>query len=802
MPAVKFNICKNGVITGNAEGNLFFSEGIRCVEWMGQIYPLSDTFHISLDGTAPRNVTETASKKHASNLAFSPYDDIFGHKIGSAVDAPCGSPAIVCTQDASLGTSSVSAKLSTDTDSDPKDFLTSTPDSLEEEMLDNRMTEPRELDEQQTESPDEMRPILNEEGMWEEENEVRPPLNSVQTLTWTSEQQRVIEASPESRLLVDAGPGTGKTATACARIAWLIKNGGLEASEIWLFSFTRTAVHELRSRIASFLDNPGEVAALRIVTVDSYAWAVHSGFDSQASLNGTFDDNIKRVIELVRTHEGVFEYLSTIRHLVVDEAQDVMGLRCELLLEIIYALPQKAGVSVFSDEAQSIYGFAEDSSHATVAGTLPENIREYMADQFGEHELNQVHRTTSGILLEVFRDGRNIIRSKKSSGAEHLESVRKLVEQNNHGLVGKYWDDIKQLPADQTDTLLLFRRRGEALTASGDLGTRPHRLRMSGLPICIQGWIAVLLWDWTKPDLDFDEFERLWKERLGPTLDIHANAAWLVLVKAFGRSASRISVTRLVTKLASGSPSFELSLPEFGYAGPIISTIHGSKGREADEVRLYLPSQLVGNTADDELDEEARIVFVGATRARRLLRVGSAKSKSVSRRLKPSGRAFTPMPFKGQTMVARARVEVGRVRDIDAVGLVGKNLYGSASVARDAQARVIALGSGMACAHASGTNEEAGWRFKVELEDNQGHLCYLSKALDPDLFEIARYVDKFVQLGKNRPPSQLKYLHTFGVRTLAVAPDETVRAQLHAPWCDSGLIAAPMLMGYSMAYFR
>jgi hypothetical protein len=40
------------------------------------------------------------------------------------------------------------------------------------------------------------------------------------------------------------------------------------------------------------------------------------------------------------------------------------------------------------------------------------------------------------------------------------------------------------------------------------------------------------------------------------------------------------------------------------------------------------------------------------------------------------------------------------------------------------------------------------------------------------------------------------------VRTIALAPDDPVREQLHAPWCDSGLIAAPMLMGYSIASFR
>ena len=618
--------------------------------------------------------------------------------------------------------------------------------------------------------------------------------------TWTGEQKQVIEAPAARSLLVDAGPGTGKTATACARIAWLLTTGGVEASEIWLVSFTRTAVHELRNRIASYLPDPGAVAALRIATIDAHAWAIHAGFDSQASLTGTFDDNIRRVIELVQNHEGVFAYLESVRHLVIDEAQDIVGPRCELVLEIIHALPPSAGVTVFSDEAQAIYGFAEDASHPTVEGTLSDKIREFLRDQFEEHDLTEVHRTRDAALLEIFRDGRLLIRDRKVGGRARLDAVRELVQETNHGLLGPYWEDVKQLPQDTADMLLLFRRRGDALAASGNLGAQPHRLRMSGLPTCTHGWIAVLLWDWTRPDLDQADFERLWAQRLGPPASTNAAQAWAILVKAFGRSSTRISMTRMVAKLASGSPTYELTLPEFGTHGPIFSTIHGSKGREAGEVRLYLPG--ADANGDDDLDEEARIVFVGATRARSRLQVGRAQSKSSARRLEPSGRAFTSYPFSGGRKSAMAAVEVGRARDIDATGLVGRGLYRSAAEALAAQERVMALKAGMALAHADATDEAHGWRFRVALEEDGGDLCYLSTSLGYDLFAIAKFVDQAVHLHKLRPPKQLRHLRAFGVRTVAVAADDPVREQLHAPWRDSGLIAAPMLIGYSMAYFR
>lgn len=629
------------------------------------------------------------------------------------------------------------------------------------------------------------------------------PESQVQEIRWSSRQLEIIEAPPGQRLLIDAGPGTGKTATACARIAWLIANGGVDANEIWLVSFTRTAVHELRNRIAGFVGDSGAVAALKIATIDAHAWAIHSGFDAKASLSGSFDDNIQRVIELVRSHEGVFSYLGSVKHLVVDEAQDVVGSRCELLLEVIHALPRSAGVSVFSDEAQSIYGFAEEGSSGVIEGTLPERIREFLGDQFETLDLTEVHRTRDPTLLTVFRGGRSLIRDKGIAGEARLNAVRELVGHANHGSIGAYWDDIKDAPPSGAETLLLFRRRGEALSASSSMGVQSHRLRMSGLPTCIHGWISVLLWDWTKPDLDESEFQRLWQQRIGSHSNAYAVTAWAVLVKSFGRSADRISVARLVTKLASGSPTYELSLPEFGADGPIFSTIHGSKGREAAQVRLYLPGITSQEGVEEShFDEEARIVFVGATRAKKELRVGKAKSISSARRLDGSGRAFTPYPFDRGHKTARAAVEVGRANDIDPVGLVGRTLYETPSSAVAAQERLFALATGMAWAQATSTDKEHGWRYGLESGADGKHLCYLSPTLGYDLFSIAKVVDQIVKMGKTKPPRQIRYLRVFGLRTVAVASDDPVREQLHSPWRDSGIIAAPMVAGYSMAYFR
>ena len=89
--------------------------------------------------------------------------------------------------------------------------------------------------------------------------------------SFDSEQNGVILAEGSARLHVEAGPGSGKTAVACARVGNLIQCG-MDPSNILLVSFTRTAVQEMRDRIAIFLENPRDAAAVRIATVDSFSW--------------------------------------------------------------------------------------------------------------------------------------------------------------------------------------------------------------------------------------------------------------------------------------------------------------------------------------------------------------------------------------------------------------------------------------------------------------------------------------------------------------------------------------------------
>jgi hypothetical protein len=216
---------------------------------------------------------------------------------------------------------------------------------------------------------------------------------------------------------------------------------------------------------------------------------------------------------------------------------------------------------------------------------------------------------------------------------------------------------------------------------------------------------------------------------------------------------------------------------------------------------LYLPP-FDENCEDSQAEEEARVVFVAATRARRELKLGKAATVAWARRLDPSGRAFTPYPFsKGQKRAA-ACVEIGRAGDIDAVGLVGRK-YFNATAALNSQTLLLQLPSAITYATAAIGQPDVDFRYIVTCDAfADTALCYLTDNVNHDMFGIAEAVDKLAQLGKTNPPDKLPYLRLFGVRTVALSPDDPCRHLLHSPWRESGFLVAPILIGYGMVYFR
>ena len=179
-----------------------------------------------------------------------------------------------------------------------------------------------------------------------------------------------------------------------------------------------------------------------------------------------------------------------------------------------------------------------------------------------------------------------------------------------------------------------------------------------------------MLSEHTNMDLNMSEFMDLWAQHVrGTSFEIYEpGEGWKQLVRIAGRTQTVVDMRLLRQRLGRSRPPSELCHPELGQRGPIVGTIHASKGREADTVHLML-SESVGNDVDE--DEEARVVFVGATRGRTRLLTGPS-SRQFARRVDESGRAYCLQTRNKQPY---AQFEIGRDTDIDAEGLTGERVF-------------------------------------------------------------------------------------------------------------------------------
>ena len=623
-------------------------------------------------------------------------------------------------------------------------------------------------------------------------------VDSPSQMEWDKSQRNVIDAPAEDRLLIAAGPGTGKTAVACARVAQLIDQGGLEASQIWLISFTRTAVREIRDRIAAYLEDTAAAHAVKLATLDSHSWSIQSGFDDEAKILGTYEENIERVLDLVQNDESVINYLlNSIQHLVVDEAQDIVGIRADLILEMIRKLSTSCGVTLFADEAQAIYGFADDRevrSGEVREPILPEKVRMSSAGDFQEYELTEIHRTHSAQLLRIFSDTRRKVLTAANETGQKLSEIEDEVIRLAHGEAPRV--DNAAL-SELEDTFILYRRRCDVLLSASILTQNgiPHRVRMSGLPVCIMPWVGVMLFDHTFADLTRDRFMDLWIDRVhGTSFELcEPEDAWEQLVRIAGRTQDVVNVRLMRQRLGRRQPPAEFCHAELGLGGPIVGTIHASKGREAETVHLMLSN---ASRKDIDQDEEARVVFVGATRGRSKLLTGRSW-RQFAKRVDASGRAYC---VKSKNKWSRAQFEIGHDNDIEAEGLVGRRFFSSDSTALTSQTRICKFGDEPSSLVAE-CDRSAEFRYRLREDGHEQCIAVLSKSVNSDLFEIAMAIQMQNGGGTRLPPKRFRHLHVRGIRTVVLPPDSPEAEVLHEPWRESGIMLAPVVLGYTTAFF-
>ena len=423
-------------------------------------------------------------------------------------------------------------------------------------------------------------------------------------------QMRVAHAPAGSRMVVEAGPGSGKTHVACERVISLVQDEGLAPSRILLLSFTRIAVAEIRDRIGRRLHDMPNAAALQIRTFDSFAARLLAASGLYAA--GGHDASIRAATRLMRSDNPlVADAIGLLEHVVIDEAQDLVGDRKEMCEALLALLDPSCGITVFGDFAQSIYGYQHRGAEGS---TLLAEIAKH-AD-FTCDQLECDHRTRTKGLKEMFRSVRETLKDDPVGSRDGYFRIREQIS------TAAVENDVTEFAVHPSTTggLILTRSRRGLFTAAEHMRAvgRSFRLRLPDRPPRVEAWIGALLGGLPSATrMSQNDFRSIF-EALSPAPWRKLDECWEIMLDLDASGRKDISVGNIAEGLAD--PPLELLSDHEGSSGPLLSTIHAIKGREAERVMLLLARAPYGDQVN--WAEEARTLYVGATRASTELRTG------------------------------------------------------------------------------------------------------------------------------------------------------------------------------------
>jgi DNA helicase-2/ATP-dependent DNA helicase PcrA len=545
---------------------------------------------------------------------------------------------------------------------------------------------------------------------------VLPPLPPVEVVDDSAEREAILTAGANARMLVEAGPGTGKTQLAALRLSRLIAEE-LSPGQVLVLSFSRSAVRTLTRRLAEVAKADEHVVEelrhVAIRTFDSWSFRILRllGEQPAALMARSYDENIATLTEAIKgdRRAAVRQLIGDRRHLIVDEFQDLPGVRGELVLALLELLcpPNEAGCgfTILGDPAQAIFGFAgRNGEHVwPTPQQYWERVQKPYAGSLSHWTLRRNFRSDAP-LAALSAALRAVL-----LGALPAEEKLRIIKERIADLPEPASPlDPSWLTSSAGSQAILTRSNGEALrilqklVGTADEGpATPVRLKagsFAGLP---PAWIGGLLRRVKSPNVTRSQFDaiyghlsRLWNDVVQRQLALPpCDIGWMRLAAASGVAddATAFAVSALRAKFGwpDAFPDDQPLLEE----GMIVTTIHQSKGMEFDIVTVLESARRADDDNEDEDDEgdvtlleEASVAYVAITRAARELR--SLPGASVFR--PPVSKDFG----SGRKRLrywrnGRVNLEMGIRGDIDPTGIVDPAFLGGASGVEDLQQHLL-----------------------------------------------------------------------------------------------------------------
>lgn len=472
------------------------------------------------------------------------------------------------------------------------------------------------------------------------------------------DQEEYIQASPEKRMLIEAGPGAGKTWALVQKLLYMIdsKNKNhIDANQVLVLTFSRAAAAVIRSRLHKEAENYPHSSCdnIQIATIDSFAWNLLQAMKESNAFNfyvrefsrchekkihHDYDWYINEAFVALRDSfmhgSNAMEFLG-FKFIAVDEVQDINGIRADFILKLLKQLPLTAGISVLGDPCQAIYDFSQKDGETTAVEFFNqlqdiEGMKHYCFT--GNY---RSHLSMNSIL--------NMNRSYFTD-ADSAEKTRGVVYSFKEIIKKVSWDDLpgsirwisklSEAAGEESTIAVLVRKNDEALVLFDYFHDNQipffWQRRRNGDPY-LAGWIGYFFHEYKDEYIGKDSFisafktifqsekaekllraggnnpEKYW-EALEGCLDINKN-----------ERREKYTVEKLLRDLYHNAHYvkedyrilFSGIIPD---QKVILSNVHQAKGREYDYVFLLEDLLTPTPTDKEKLNEECRIAYVGMTR--------------------------------------------------------------------------------------------------------------------------------------------------------------------------------------------
>lgn len=491
-------------------------------------------------------------------------------------------------------------------------------------------------------------------------------------------QEEIIETEPAERSIVNAGPGTGKTWTLIEKIIHMINEEQANAENILVLCFSRSAVEVVRSRLSDAAETGRigyEWQDVDVRTFDSFctymlAWVQdnHKELLPKYFLLEAYDYD-----QRIKTATSIFkqkkDMLADYEHIIVDEVQDLVGSRAELVLAMLKGLPETCGFTILGDSCQALYDYmAEDDPAVMSSEQFYQSIFKSFPDA-NYYALTENHRQgdTFGQLTIPYR--KSILtgssQDRVSAANDLLVHIPRLPVK-----LTKFSRSDALRYVGQGETLgILTRTNGQALQVSAWLQNAdvPHALhRGLGIPT-LGDWIARVFCDYENESVDESAFVAKHLALLPDAGYELARMRWAALISTqYGEARNRYEVADLLKGLLRNAREPMLFESGTGSKHAItVSNIHRAKGKEFDSVIVI--DDVIEAMADPDTEDilEHKVCYVALTRPKIKIERAEIPKQYIYIMRNSTRRCFKSMVRKKYIN----NIEVGSDTDVDARSL-------------------------------------------------------------------------------------------------------------------------------------